>query len=132
MKIEKPCTEDFSEMKKNELGRHCSTCNKTVVDFTKMNTLEIQNYFSSAHGEICGRFKSFQLEQKNVFEKMLFNLQDYFSGFKIKPMRIAFLALLSGIITFANSCMGKAIYKEPKQDQKTDSLKMKQVPDTKR
>jgi hypothetical protein len=136
MKIEKPCTENFSTMEKNSLGRHCSLCNKTVVDFTKMNTVEIQNYFSSATGEVCGRFKNFQLDQKNGFEKMIYNLQEYLYGLKAKPMRIAFLALLSGIMTFANSCMGKAIYKEdimksnPKQN--SDSLRIKQMNSEKR
>ena len=131
MKIETPCTEDFSAMTKNNWGRHCSRCNKTVVDFTKMSTAEIQNHLASSSGEVCGRFKSLQLEQKNGFEKIVFQLRERVSNINIKPMRLAFLTLISGITAFTSSCMGKVqnSYDENKTDKnpKGDSLKIKQT-----
>lgn len=118
MKIEKPCTENFSRMTKNDLGRHCSMCNTTVVDFTMMSAVEIKEHLSKSTGEVCGRFKSLQMEQKNSFERLIFNLQNYFSGLRLKPIRLTLLALLSGITVFMNSCMGKAIYRDDRQPQK--------------
>ncbi len=136
MKIEKPCTEDFSAMQKNNLGRHCSSCNKTVVDFTKMSTNDIKTHLASASGEVCGRFKSLQLEQKNSFEKFIFDLRERIMyHVTIRPLRLASLTLLSGIMAFAGSCMG-AVQRnyEPDQqpkDQKADSLKIKQTSEKK-
>jgi hypothetical protein len=131
MKIEKPCSEDFSGMQKNNSGRLCSSCNKTVIDFTKMSTGEIQKYLDSSTGEVCGRFKSLQLEQKNSFEKIIFQLREWVSGFNVRPMRIAFLALISGITAFTSSCMGKVQNSydsnQKVKDPKADSLKIKQA-----
>lgn len=128
MKIEKPCSENFSGMKKNNLGRHCPSCNKTVVDFTKMSVNEIQNHLTSSTGEVCGRFKSLQLEQKNGFEKFIFQLRERVSNFNIKPMRLAFLTLISGITAFTSSCMGKVQndYDENRNDQAPRSHQAKQ------
>lgn len=130
MKIEKPCAENFSGMTKNNSGRHCSSCNKTVVDFTKMSTTEIQNHLNSSTEEVCGRFKCLQLEQRNGLEKLIFNLRERVSGFDIRPVRVAFLTLLSGVTAFTSSCMG-AVQRdyEPNENakgQKNDSLKVKQ------
>lgn len=131
MKIEKPCTENFSGMTKNNLGRHCSSCNKTVVDFTNKSIEEIKSHLASSTGEVCGRFKSLQLEQKNGFEKAIFHLREYVSGFNIKPMRVAFLALLSGITAFTSSCMGAVdkhyAEEENPENLKGDTLSSKQV-----
>lgn len=135
MKIEKPCTENFSGMTKNELGRHCSLCNKTVVDFTKMSTADIQNHLASSAGEVCGRFKNLQLEQKTLFEKLLFNLRERVSGFNIQPMRIAALTLISALTAFTSSCMG-AVQRDYEPDKnpykpQSDSLQVKQVDENK-
>lgn len=45
IEIPKPCHEDWDAMTPNENGRFCGSCAKTVVDFTNMQTAEIQRYF---------------------------------------------------------------------------------------
>lgn len=132
MKIEKPCTENFSGMQQNNLGRHCSSCNKTVIDFTNMSTAEIEKQLNTSTGEVCGRFKSLQLEQKNSFEKFVFSLREkVMDHITFRPLRLASLALLSGIMAFASSCMGaiQRDYDDIKADpkQNSDSLKTKQI-----
>lgn len=59
--IEEPCHENWLDMTPREKGRHCATCNKTVVDFTKMSKAGILNHISSNEEEVCGRFNSDQL-----------------------------------------------------------------------
>jgi hypothetical protein len=51
-------------MHPNEKGRHCLTCQKTVVDFTLMSDGEIINYFSKPAGSVCGRLSADQLNRK--------------------------------------------------------------------
>lgn len=106
MKIKNICAENYSAMKRNKEGRFCDLCSKTVVDFTKMNASEIQNYLALSKGEVCGRFKSLQLNQKNGFEKVIYNLREWASGFTFSPLRMASLTLISGITALTSSCMG--------------------------
>ena len=65
--IPKPCHENWSEMTPKEKGRFCQSCSKTVVDFTKMDTKEIQNYIHKNRNQrICGHIKQSQLETINL------------------------------------------------------------------
>ncbi len=48
-------------MTPNAKGRFCSSCTKTVVDFTNKTDEEIQAVFRK-EGKLCGRFKKTQLE----------------------------------------------------------------------
>jgi hypothetical protein len=58
IQINNPCTENWNAMKPGSQGRFCSSCCKTVVDFTKKNRTEIDTYFASRpEEEICGRYK---------------------------------------------------------------------------
>lgn len=65
--IPKACHEDWSKMTPNEKGRFCQSCAKTVVDFTKMNVDEIQNYIHhNKDKRICGYIKQSQLNAINL------------------------------------------------------------------
>lgn len=65
--IPKPCHEDWSKMTPNEKGRFCQSCSKTVVDFTKMNVNEIQDYIQlNKDKRICGHIKQNQLNSINL------------------------------------------------------------------
>lgn len=65
--IPKPCHEDWSKMTPNEKGRFCQSCSKTVVDFTKMNVNEIQDYIQlNKDNRICGHIKQSQLNSINL------------------------------------------------------------------
>ncbi len=60
--IPQPCHEDWSNMSPQGNGRHCNSCNKIVVDFTKMDHEDLLEYLRSHAGKgTCGRFKSSQL-----------------------------------------------------------------------
>lgn len=61
--IPEPCNEDWNKMTPKDKGRFCDSCSKTVIDFTKMNSNEIQNFITQNQGQrICGHFKQTQLE----------------------------------------------------------------------
>ena len=65
--IPKPCHEDWSKMTPNEKGRFCQSCSKTVVDFSKMNVEEIQDYIHKNKNErICGHINQNQLNAINL------------------------------------------------------------------
>ncbi len=65
--IPKPCHEDWSKMTPNEKGRFCTSCTKTVVDFTKMSPDAIQDYLHNNKDQrICGHIKQSQLDSINL------------------------------------------------------------------
>jgi len=59
--VPEPCHEDWSQMSPVEQGRHCQSCQKTVVDFTRMSKAGIVDYVKSSEGSLCGRFSNDQL-----------------------------------------------------------------------
>lgn len=65
--VPKPCKENWNSMSTEEKGRFCNVCTKSVVDFTKMKSPEIQNYFiKNKDVNVCGRFKNEQLDTFNI------------------------------------------------------------------
>ena len=60
--IPNPCSENWDNMMPNEQGRHCGSCNKTIIDFSLYTDKEIANFLKhTPHG--CGRFDPHQLNR---------------------------------------------------------------------
>lgn len=67
IKIPEPCHEGWDTMSPNDKGRFCSACSKTVVDFTKMDTFQIQDFLlENKDQRICGHIKQTQLDSINL------------------------------------------------------------------
>ncbi len=61
--IKSPCGENFENFTPTSKGGFCNSCQKEVIDFTKMNSKEIINFFqNNSTRNTCGRFKSSQLK----------------------------------------------------------------------
>jgi hypothetical protein len=66
--IPTPCHEDWNVMAPEQKGRHCTSCQKTVFDFTS----KTDEYIVKAYQEdtkLCGRFKSSQLDRELVLSR---------------------------------------------------------------
>lgn len=66
--IPKPCHENWNAMTPKEKGRHCQVCEKTVYDFTKKTDEQIIKTFEQ-NNNLCGRFKSQQLDREMVLRR---------------------------------------------------------------
>jgi hypothetical protein len=60
--VSKPCSENWNNFTSTTHGGYCLSCNKEVIDFTKMPDDEILNYFASKPANACGRFRPHQLK----------------------------------------------------------------------
>ncbi len=61
--IPKPCHEDWNKMTPKEKGRFCDSCAKTVIDFTKMSSSQVQDFIhTNQNTKMCGHFKRSQLD----------------------------------------------------------------------
>ena len=73
--VKAPCHEDWGGMSNTNDGRFCSSCEKEVIDFTKLSDDEVIAYIqkNAKHGG-CGRFLNTQLEtiiinfEENTFD----------------------------------------------------------------
>lgn len=63
LEIKEPCHENWDNMKIGVISRHCEVCEKSVMDFTKMNRAEIITYIlSNPNDEVCGRLNKDQFD----------------------------------------------------------------------
>lgn len=61
--IPTPCHENPNQMTPNSLGRFCSKCEKSVINFTTMTDNEIIRYYQRNQGNICGMFRPDQVNR---------------------------------------------------------------------
>lgn len=59
--VKQPCLENFNSFKKTTTGGFCNSCQKEVIDFSKMTSNEIISYFKQNTNNTCGQFKKEQL-----------------------------------------------------------------------
>jgi len=62
--IPEPCSEKWSEMTPTQKGcRHCSACDKQIMDFTLKTDAEILEHLRQRDGKVCGKFRPDQLQR---------------------------------------------------------------------
>ncbi|TYB79698.1 carboxypeptidase-like regulatory domain-containing protein [Bizionia myxarmorum] len=66
--IPEPCHENWNNMSPNEKGRFCKACDKIVHDFTTKTNEQIVKTIMD-HGQVCGRFKTNQLNKELVYSR---------------------------------------------------------------
>lgn len=64
--VPQPCHEDWDKMTPNERGRHCASCNKTVIDFSLYSDRELVEFFKNASGRVCGRLNNWQANREII------------------------------------------------------------------
>jgi len=65
LRINKPCLENYNLFKPTLNGGFCGSCQKEVIDFSKMNPQEIMRFFKNNQAvDICGKFNSNQLKNE--------------------------------------------------------------------
>lgn len=68
--IPNACHENWHNMTVVQQGRHCMSCNKTVVDFTNMSDREILHHIANAGGSrVCGRLNPDQMHRSITMQK---------------------------------------------------------------
>lgn len=66
VRIDNPCAENWDQMRPEEQGRFCSSCRKTVVDFSVMSDQEVLSWLTRSSASVCGHFYNDQLNRNLV------------------------------------------------------------------
>ena len=81
LEIPSPCSQNWNEMTPEKQGRFCSSCQKTVTDFTQMSDSQLLQFFKKNKEGGCGRFREDQLSTEILipgktipFVKFLFQI----------------------------------------------------------
>lgn len=90
--IPEPCTEKWNNMTPTERGKFCSHCQKEVIDFSTKTDSEIANFIKQNKGNLCGRFKTTQLNKEYNYTE-----QEKYSNLKYAA------ALALGLLTVENA-----------------------------
>ena len=102
LSVPNPCAAGWDNMSPSGNGRYCSSCEKIVVDFTKMSNEEIKHYFETyADQKTCGHFYSSQLGQKQygkLAQLVLLWHRKSKGNIRYKTPRIAALFILGSVL----------------------------------
>lgn len=102
LSIPVPCHEDWDKMSPVEKGKFCGSCQKQVVDFTRMSDREVALFFKKpSTGSVCGRFMTDQLNRDIAIPKKRIPWIKYF-------FQIALPALLFSKLS-AQKTIGKVL-----------------------
>ncbi|CAL1520706.1 hypothetical protein [Chitinophaga sp. MM2321] len=61
LSIPTPCGENWDKMTDTAAGKHCISCDKTVIDFSLLTDAEIFAVINNGKGNVCGHFTNDQL-----------------------------------------------------------------------
>ena len=111
--IPTPCHEKWENMTPVEKGKFCGSCQKQVVDFSKMSDREVAMFFKkpilsqSKDGSVCGRFMKDQLDREIEIPKKRIPWLKYFFQFLLPAYLIS---------CTNNRTIGKVQASEPKTE----------------
>lgn len=99
--IPHPCHQNWDNMILEKGGRYCNSCDKVVIDFTKIGDKELLQYFSkNSSTEICGLVNTTQIEAgKTTLTGHFIRIKERIETIKINPVRSFSLFALAFVMT---------------------------------
>ena len=127
LQIPTPCHENWDHMSPVEKGRFCSSCQKQVVDFSRMSDREIAMFFKKpSTGSVCGRFMEDQLNRYIEIPKKRIPWLKYFFQFLLPGFLLSCTRPTIGKIKVAESTkvesertIGEPVASDPLSEQST-------------
>jgi hypothetical protein len=108
--IPKPCHEDWNKMTPDAKGAFCSSCQKSVIDFSGKTDAEVSDILiANQEKKICGRFDAKQLDRPVDVSVPLYNIPANMSPARAFAMALflVFGSFLFNCSTASGQKMGK-------------------------
>jgi hypothetical protein len=95
--IPQPCHENWENMTLVEQGRFCGSCQKKVIDFSRMSDRELAMFFKKpSSGNSCGRFLEDQLDRSIDVPRKRIPWIKYFFQFLLPGFLFSMRAIAQG------------------------------------
>jgi hypothetical protein len=122
--IPAPCHEKWTDFTPTSTGGFCSSCQKNVVDFTKMTDAEVVAFIKTKPTNACGRFRQGQLKDYTIARTY---------DLKIKPSGMLLRAgMISLLLAFIHKPTIAQTGTRPAKTEQTLAEKLKRSPLDKR
>lgn len=95
--VKQPCSENFANFKKTEQGGYCNSCQKEVIEFTRLSDLEVLQHFKKDNGSTCGRFRTSQLKNYEFESVGIMNMNIFPKSFGIASFSLLALCATAPI-----------------------------------
>ena len=116
LEIEVPCNEDWNKMKIGMHSRHCDSCEKNVMDFTKMSRAEIiLHLLTNSNDTTCGRMTQDQFDFRHEDIPILIET------LRVKKPANAFLIIALVSLSLSSCAQDQKTIKTPETNIKVDS-----------
>jgi hypothetical protein len=102
-------------MKPNDKGSYCDLCSKTVIDFTKLNQVEISEAMRKSGNKICARVTSTQLNSPLISSESPFELT-------IPKPKVAASLALAASLTIGHASHAENHFEPTEFVQSTDEI----------
>jgi len=133
LSIPTPCHERWEQMTPTEQGRFCSSCQKTVIDFTHMTDQQLAAFFKKPVGNVCGRLAKDQLERDITITPKRIPWLRYFFQFTLPAFLLSLKAAGQKIERVESvsviRALGDTLKNKIHQDVSPDKLICGAVPD---
>lgn len=96
--VPKHCEQQWEQMQPSAGGNFCSSCEKTVIDFTGFSDQQLMEYFKDRASGVCGRFNTNQLEQALPIPVKKIPWLTYFFRIAIPAMLVSYKAQAQKLI----------------------------------
>lgn len=115
LKLDKLCNEKWDNMIPHEKGSYCDLCSKHVIDFTKLNQIQISEIMKKSGSKICARLTHSQLNSP------LINLEDNFD-LNFPNSKVAAGLILATSLTFGQTSHTENLSTKTEFVQSSDSI----------
>jgi hypothetical protein len=115
LKIAEPCHENWGAMTPNDKGRFCDSCQKTVVDFTRMSDAAIFRFMEANTASVCGRMSNDQ--QNKIYSSL--PVQSNANSFSLRALVLG--TAISTFSAFQAQAQGEVMVKG---DAKAEPVKV--------
>jgi hypothetical protein len=124
LSIPKPCHEKWDDFAPTSTGGFCSSCSKSVVDFTKMTDAEVIEFIKTKPANACGRFRQGQLKDYTIARTYVLRIKP--SGMFLKA------GLISLLLAFINKPTSAQTVTQPVKTEQGLAEKLRPSGDGKR
>lgn len=123
IRIPKPCHQNWEKMAPEETGRHCSVCEKTVIDFTQKSILEVKSIlYKNQNQKLCGRFNANMIgSNPNWLQR---KIMTFYFRTKLRPSN-HFVASFAMLLLFLMGCKKEVVNKNTSK-KLIDTLQIEQ------